>query len=336
MKKAGIFLAAVATAIAGMSLTVSAEGWHENVSMVTENESQAVMKEKESGLHELPERIGSDQRLITLEIPETETFQDDSWYLMPLQLNQEFIDSLKMSAIDKAFKIYHCVSNLSIGDLPELGHKLCDCLKTVNFEEVFKNLNILMNADRDQWIEMVSHAVMASSQNVILQDKVWIENGSEEMSTVVYDRPALYCLVNMNESGTEINGFSVLIDDYWYDLGSFVTLFSDLDLQHARLSRTELREKAFEAALAVMDLALDKAEYEYRVARENTIQETDQEIVPDYTKDASSEMVLKGKELMQYFMSGDENMEFEYLNTKPAVQNYLPTAGLDHIRLIKG
>ena len=46
-------------------------------------------------------------------------------------------------------------------------------------------------------------------------------------------------------------------------------------------------------------------------------------------------MVLKGKELMQYFMSGDENMEFEYLNTKPAVQNYLPTAGLDHIRLIR-
>ena len=162
---------------------------------------------------EVPEKLPEGQSVIKLRLPETEAFEDKNWILFGFQLNTKPLGHLKDAAFETIGAMFEDTEGYE-----KYRPILENLIRNLDLDENRFNLDD-MDSD-DKVADIIADIVTESAGRILIQNTTWEENGTKEMVMVTNDLPTFYMLMNVSDTGENINNLVVLLGDYWFDLGA--------------------------------------------------------------------------------------------------------------------
>ena len=319
-----------------------------------------LIDEEQLARTEVPDRIPMDQRYVRLQLPDTETFANDNWALLAFQVDMEVLSALAGGAIKIGLKAASGAEEMS-----EYIPVLEEVMENLRLDPHGISLDPLSGSEQsaeEQAGDMFYEVLSGALEKLILQSMSWKEAGTNEMPIILKDNPTLYVLLNMRDSGTKLNGMAVLFRGKWRDLSPLIGFINAMDEaeegseEETSAAETEMLEDGSEAGESEAEEAGTAVEAGETGAEEagtaGEAEETGAEEA-DTSADAEGAETVTGEtledasdldqllaEVRELLQEREENQKYDLplpdlLFTKEAEAEYLPTKGLENIRLIE-
>ena len=292
----------------------------------------SLIKEERLESTGLPDKLPLGQKLCSLTLPDTEAFQDDNWGLLGVQLNAEIAGQLIQTAVRLGINMFTDEKNReSFGDIVK---ELLDSIHMTGKDLKIDNLDNLMNDD-DKMVDAITDISVNVLPQLINQTLAWPGEGTNKITFVTQDSPTFYMLFNVTESGTKVNGAAVLAGDRWIDVGKYAA---------EAMKTVENAESKSESIPDISDIDLDGMADDLMKLLDSFAGDEEDEDTSDVLEEEN------GYDTVDLILAGLDNVinVVEYLNTPeedrpesldsvimmPAVEEKLPTKGLDKVQLI--
>lgn len=157
---------------------------------------------------DFPEALPEGQRLVTLDLPDTKTFQDDNWTLSALQMQPKTTEEL-----EKALA-------LLLADKPENGDFLFENTESLGeFEDELKRPEDIKQLYIDLFrLSYWMYELFIDDSESITS---WELNDTGSVPVVLENEPTLYLLYNFNLSEMKRRKTLILLDGKWYDVTDY-------------------------------------------------------------------------------------------------------------------
>lgn len=166
-----------------------------------------------------PDPLPTGQKLVELELPNTEAFEDKNWALVCFQLD---IHQL-LKLIDDATTLITNAINEPDG-LDKLADGLGTFLEDLHLEESElegTKLNMSEGDESDDPMQQVFSQLvkLASKYVVVTQFASWEEMDTGTIPLITDEgKYSFYMLINISKGGSQINNVVLKLGDTWYDL----------------------------------------------------------------------------------------------------------------------
>ena len=304
---------------------------------VSGNEDQAdnleqIISDEHLDREEIPEKLPYNRKIVHLDIPGTEAFDDENWALMSIQLNTETLEQFAITAVKLA------VQAIKGGADPEkIGTILSDFLDRIHLDGTMIKLD--EKDDAGKIADAVADALSSALSRLIEQSVAWSSTREEGITFVTDNDPAFYVLINVNNSGTKLNGCAVLIGERWVDLSSFLEMGTEILTISYDTDSAEEESGAGTIAESVLETlsGLTPQQWETLFNLARAVYEA---VHPDKSAGdgAASESIMDnllglGLAVMEY-VNADEEERSEGL-LFPAKTQELSSKGLEEVKLLK-
>ncbi len=289
---------------------------------------EKLIEEEQLTRTELPDQIPLTQKIVKLQVPDTDPFRDQDWALVAIQLNTERLFEIGSTGVELLMQLWDDPKDYV--SLVQILKKLCPNLK---LDEAI--MQLLSEEDDTTLTDILTEALTESVSGIITQSMSWEEAGTGEMTMVLKDEPTLYMLLSASEGGTKMDNLAVLLFGHWYDLTSVGgTIFGTAGAEEAQTEDGSSDEILSPVLMDILNRVLfseDDTEDELpaeEVQEEETGSEWSEEQIED-TLDG----ILNAFRLVDYFLTDEaERPSLDTVLTRTARAEYLPVEGLDEIQ----
>ncbi len=179
--------------------------------------------------HEKPEPLPADQQLVTLQLPDTETFETNDWCLVAYQVN---VSQLKTLVEDTISLFTEALENPDA--LDKLGKSAEDFLNNLSFDtSEIESPELVVDEDAvvedDPLSKILGQLLTWASDHVTVKElRSWEENDTHVIPLVEdANMPTVYMLLQATHGGSQIDHMVIKLGDSWYDMGSLASLTQD-------------------------------------------------------------------------------------------------------------
>ena len=288
--------------------------------------STMIRKEEEEDTEPeaVPQTLPLGQQLIRLRLPENETFADENWELVSVQLNGGTVVHLAQAGLGGIRRVIEDPEGYPM--LLAAGKDFFATLREAGATLMEGNLG---KERMEKALSAAGDLACSCMDRLFARKMTRDTEGTGKLEMVLPEAPTVYLLYNAPEAEGEVRGLAVLFRGHWYDLGAF-KMVSDQIVELVK--KGEIPEVstilgiAQDTGAAVMRLAashLDATGTGYRIEEEQGAAADDVQY-----------MLGAARELGDYLFSGADPDDFQYLLRKPVKALCLPTAGLRFVELL--
>ena len=172
--------------------------------------------------YEKPEPIPEDQRLVTLELPDTEAFETHDWALYAYQVDASRLTSLIRDAIALITQAMDEPDGLD-----RLGESVEGLLDSLHLDmSEFESPELVMDEDdRDDALSKIFRQLLGwAADRVSVQALASWEEMDTHVIPVIVDanKPTVYMLAKVSHGGAQVDTIVLKLGDTWYDMGGIV------------------------------------------------------------------------------------------------------------------
>ncbi len=147
----------------------------------------------------LPNVVREGQKLVTLQLPETDVLRDPCWILQAIQLRTDEAGAFLMELLDEWFS-----------DTSEEA-------KEDAMGDLFGSLEALFSDDPSH---QVTSPLLSRLERLFATHAAWISGEGQPLAMMIDQTlPTLYFLVNMDPATGELRGLAMLLGEEWVSLG---------------------------------------------------------------------------------------------------------------------
>ena len=280
---------------------------------------------------EIPEKLPAGRKIVRLTLPDTETFENERWMLMSLQLNTDTIWNTASTVFRLAAQL------VKDGDDAEaFGRILSDFLNNIHLDG--NQIKLEKSDDGGDVADAVSDALRSSLSRILEQSTAWRSSVGEDIVFVTDDQPTFYMLFCISESGLKMDGAAALIGKRWVNLSPFLDYADMLTESDAGKEETEAEQKSILDLVSSLTPEQWESLFDMAMAAREAVR-------PDQSGEAEKKSEAAGQEqlmedllnlalsALEYVALSEEEQEEGLL--LPAKTQQLPAEGLEKVSLVQ-
>ena len=169
----------------------------------------------------IPEDLPDDRKVVRLRLPDTDAFRDDNWLLQVVQPNTHILRDLGREALSML---------LNYSEDDERYEAVVTVFRYLTHHLKFDGMKLELEEpdDKEELDEAVKEIIRGVLGKAVFSSVSWRSADSDEIVMTLTQNPSFYVLINVGGTGADINGLAMLINDRWYDVGSFLDRLQDL------------------------------------------------------------------------------------------------------------
>ena len=296
------------------------------------NEPQAenlnqVINEEHLDRKEIPKKMPSNMKIVSLHLPDTETFEDEYWMMMTIQLNTNTIQNVSVAAVKMVMQLIKDGQ-----DAEKIGLILSELLESIHLDG--NKIRLEKKDDKDAVMDAVSETLLSSLSKLVELGIAWRMNVGEDILYVSDNDPTVYMLLNITESGTKVNGAVVLIGERWVDLSPFLKIGKKLDKMATSSGEIEVEMEPLLDVITSLTPEQWEALSDLAGAIKDVIHPDKKTETQSVEKSEIAEELLDLALALMKYKAADEETQKEGL-LLPTKTQELPTEGLEKVKLQK-
>ena len=285
-----------------------------------------LIKEEHLDREEIPEKMPYNRKIVTLQLPDTETFEDENWMMMTVQLNTETVQNAAVAIVKMVIQLIKDGE-----DTERIGLILSELLESIHLDG--NKIHLEMKDDKDAVMEAIIETATSTLSRLVEQGLAWRKDIGDDILFVTDNNPTAYMLLNITESGTKVNGAVVLIGERWVDLSPFLELGEELVRMGTGAEETGAETKSVLDLIGSLTLEQFGTLIDLAGAIRDVIYTDEDEEQSAEESNLAGDILELAAALLEY-RSADEETKKEGLLFPTRTQE-LPTEGLEKVKLVK-